>query len=70
MKAIWSKIQNRKNTHSDSPKLMSVCTFLENRNKYLGMFTLVKIAALPMREVIPWIVDSLKQEKIKFPQNK
>lgn len=32
----------------------------EKRNRYLGTLTLEKMAALPMREVMPWLVDSLK----------
>ena len=57
---IWSSPQNTKKMHSVRLKLISVCTFLENRNRYLGMLTLVKMAALFTRDVIPWDVDSLK----------
>ena len=67
---MWSKMQNKKNTHRVRPKLMRVCTFLENRNRYLGIFTLVNMEALPMRDIMPWLVDSLKQEKIILPQKR
>ena len=68
--ATLSMIQNTKNTTSTRPKLMSACTFLENRNRYLGTFILVKMGALSMSDVIPWPDDSLKYEKSKLPQNK
>ena len=67
---IPSMRQKIKNTTSTNPKLMSACTFFEKRNRYLGTFTFVKIAAFPMSEVMPWLVDSLKYEKIKLPQNR
>ena len=57
---MLSMMQNTKNTHSVMPKLISVCTFLENRNRYLGTLTLVKMDALPIRDIMPWDVDSLK----------
>ena len=57
---MLSMMQNAKNTHSVMPKLISVCTFLENRNRYLGTLTLVKMDALPIRDIMPWDVDSLK----------
>ena len=62
---IVDVIQNTKNTTSTRPKLMSACTFLENRNRYFGTFILVKMGALSMSDVIPWPDDSLKYEKIK-----
>ena len=70
VKVIWSNRQNTKNTAKVRAKLMRVCTFLESRNRYLGTLTLVKMLALPINEVIPWLVDSLKQEKIRLPQNR
>ena len=35
------------------PKLISVCRFLESRNKNFGTFTLVKMEALLISDVIP-----------------
>ena len=60
VKVMLSRTQNTKNTHRVRPKLMRVWTFLEKRNRYLGTLTLEKMPALPMREVMPWPVDSLK----------
>ena len=60
VKVMLSIIAKTKNTHNVSPKLISVWTFLENRNKYFGTFTFVKILAFPVKEVMPWLVDSLK----------
>ena len=57
---MWSKAQNTKKMHSVRPKLMRVCTFLENRNRYLGTLTLVKMPALLIRDCMPCEVDSLK----------
>ena len=50
------------------PKFISEETFLENRKRYLGTFTFVKIPALPRREPIPPLVESVKYEKTIFPQ--
>ena len=70
VKVILSRMQNTKNTQRVKPKLMRVWTFLENRKRYLGIFTLVKMPELPMRDCMPWPVDSLKQEKTRFPQKR
>ena len=42
-----------KKTIKVKPKLISVCTFLEKRNKYLGTLTLENIPALPINDDIP-----------------
>ena len=65
-----SSAANRKNTTSVIAKLIMLETFLLNRNKYLGIFTFVKICALLIRAFIPPVVDSLKKLNIKFPANK
>lgn len=51
-------------------KLIREETFLENRNKYFGTFTLVNISALSKRDVIPSFVDSLKNVKTSCPENR
>ena len=60
VKVILSTMQNITNTHSVNPKLIRVWTFLENKNRYFGIFTFVNIPALPVSDVIPCVVDSLK----------
>ena len=60
VKTILSSMQNTKNTPKVRPKLISVCTFLENKKRYFGTLTFVKIPALLINEVMPWLVDSLK----------
>ena len=65
-----SRKQNNTNTTMVRPKLISACTFLENKNKYFGTLTLVKIPALLIRDCMPCPVDSLKKEKIRLPQNR
>ena len=67
---IWSSAQNTKNTHSVRPKLMRHWTFLEKRKRYFGTLTLVKMPALPVRAVMPWLVDSLKKENTRLPQKR
>ena len=50
--------------------MISVCTFFDSRNRYFGTFTFVKMDAFPISDVIPWLVDSLKYENTRFPQNR
>lgn len=49
-----------KKRQSDNPKLIIEDTFLENKNKYFGTFTLVNILELLSNATIPVDVDSLK----------
>ena len=65
-----AKIQKIKNTASVSPKLISEDILREKRKRYFGTLILVKIAALPRSEPIPPLVESLKKEKIIFPQKR
>ena len=52
------------------PKFMREDMFLENRNRYFGTLIFVKIPAFAKRDPIPPLVDSLKNEKIIFPENR
>lgn len=70
VKVILSRIQKTKKTQRVKPKLISVWTFFENRKIYFGTLTFVKIPDFPIRDCIPCPVDSLKQEKTKFPQKR
>ena len=57
---IPSAMTNRKNRQSDNPKLISEDTFFENKKRYLGTFTFVKMPELLSNAIIPAVVDSLK----------
>lgn len=56
---IPSKKTKKKKIRRVNPKLIREDTFFEKRNKYLGTFILLKIAALLIKEFIPLVVDSL-----------
>ena len=60
VKGIPSNIQKRKKIINVKPKLIKVWTFLENKNKYLGTLTFEKMDPLFNKDVIPWVVASLK----------
>ena len=66
--AMPSNATKMKNTISISPKLMSDWIFRDNKNKYFGTLTLVKIPALPMMVSMPPFVASMKKEKTRVPQ--
>lgn len=57
---IPSAMTNRKNRQSDNPKLISEDTFFENKKRYLGTLTFVKMLELLSNAIIPADVDSLK----------
>ena len=57
---IPSAMTNRKNRQSDNPKLISEDTFFENKKRYFGTLTFVKIPELLSNAIIPVDVDSLK----------
>lgn len=59
-----------KKTSSIIKKLMKLDILFDNKNRYLGIFILEKIAALLIKEFIELVVDSLKYENNKLPQNK
>ena len=60
VKIMLSARQNTKKILSVSKKLINVWIFFEKRNRYFGTLTLVKIAALPIKDSIPCVLDSLK----------
>ena len=55
---------------SVSPKLIKEEMFFDNKKIYLGTLTLLKIPALAINEFIPLLVDSVKYETSKLPQNR
>ena len=57
-----------KNITSISPKLIREATFCDNKNKYFGTFTLEIMPLLTKSEVMPWFVDSLKNEYTLSPE--
>ena len=61
---------NRNYMHKVMPTLHHDDIFLESKNMYFGTFTLVNISALFKRDVIPSLVDSLKNENTSCPENK
>ena len=69
-KEMLSAKTNTKKTHKVRPKFIKEETFFDSRNKYFGILIFVKILALLTREFILPVVDSLKYENIRFPQNK
>ena len=62
--SITTKI---KKMMSVSTKLINEDTFCENKNKYLGTFTLLNIDELAINEVIPILIASEKKEKTSCP---
>ena len=70
VKVILSRMQKSTKTHSVRAKLMRHCTFFDSRKRYFGTLTLVKMPALPMRELMPCEVDSLKNANTRLPQNR
>ena len=63
MRTDWDKatfVKKIKNMQRESEKLMNVCTFFENRKRYLGTLIFEKILAFSVKEVMPCDVASLK----------
>jgi hypothetical protein len=63
-------MQNKKNNISVIPKLIREEMFRENRKRYFGTLIFVKIGAFAKSEPIPPLVESLKKEKMMFPQKR
>jgi hypothetical protein len=57
---IPSKATKTKNIISVSKKFIKDETFFDNKNKYFGTLTFVKIPAFAISELIPPLVASLK----------
>ena len=53
VKVMLSKMQKAKKTQRVRPKFMRVWTFFENRKRYFGTLTFVKISEFPIRDCIP-----------------
>jgi hypothetical protein len=58
---------NKKKIISVRAKLTKDDMFLDNKNKYLGTLTLVKIPLLAIKDCIPKLVDSLKNRNTFRP---
>lgn len=65
-----SKATKPKKTSNVKPKFIKEDTFCENKKRYFGTFTLVKIDALLTSEFIPKLVASEKYENTSCPANK
>ena len=70
VKGIPSIATNRKRISKVRPKLIREDTFCENKNRYFGILTFVKIPALATREFIPRFVASEKKAKTSCPANR
>jgi hypothetical protein len=60
LNGIPSAATNMKKITKVSPKFMSEDTFFDNKNRYLGTLTFVKILLLVTNELIPLFVASRK----------
>jgi hypothetical protein len=57
-----SIMQNMRNTPKVRPKLIREVIDLEKRKRYFGTFIFENIPALPIREPMPPLVQSVKKE--------
>ena len=67
---FYNIAQKTKKTRSVKAKFSRTWMLTENRNRYFGTFTFVKMLAFPDRLLMPEPVDCANQLKVKSPQNR